>query len=204
MPTLLKGATLIGEAKKIMNKISIYTIKLTFASFLLLSISQKALAGRVEGGSGKAYGERHSYHLTAPKGWVIDDESAQEQGVPLVFYPVGSSWTNSHKVIYTRPRDIDGNISTIDDVVKSLVTDFHQNGSPNYRSEFKQNVSLPNRHTAKIYWFSGDRYGNYEAVAYIKERKTINFIVLNAKNKQDFLQSLPAFTVIVKSYRSTN
>jgi hypothetical protein len=177
-------------------------IKLTCASLLLLSIDQSVLAKQLEGSSGKAYGERHSYHLTAPKGWIIDDESAREQGVPLVFYPVGSSWKNSQAVIYTRPRTIDGNIRTIDDVVKSLVANFHQNGSPNYRGEFKQNLSLPNRRTARIYWFGGDRDGNYEAVAYIKERETINFIVLNARTKQDFLQSLPAFNTIVKSYRS--
>jgi hypothetical protein len=178
-------------------------IKLTFASFILLSIDQNVLANRLEGSSGEAFGDRHSYHLTAPKGWIIDDESTREQGVPLVFYPVGSSWKNSQAVIYTRPRTIGGNIRTIDDVVKSLVADFHQNGSPNYRGEFKQNLSLQNRRTARIYWFDGDRDGNYEAVAYIKERETINFIVLNARTKQDFLQSQPAFNTIVKSYRST-
>ncbi|AFY94788.1 hypothetical protein [Chamaesiphon minutus] len=175
--------------------------RIVIASTLIFGLALPIQA-QVEGGSGKASGDNHNYALTAPKGWAIDSEAMRADGVPLVFYPANSSWANSQAVIYTRPMDRGNKIRNTQDVVNNLVTNFHNNGHPNYRASFKNNLKIGDKLIVKIYWFSGDRYGNHEAVAYIEEAKTINFIVLNARNIKAFQDGLPAFTEIVKSYRS--
>jgi hypothetical protein len=70
-----------------------------------------------------------------------------------------------------------------------------------YSAVFKNNLKIDDQHTAKIYWFKGDSFGGLEAVAYIEEAKTINFVVLNARSAKAFQAALPAFTEIVKSYQ---
>lgn len=47
------------------------------------------------------YGKDHSYFLTAPAGWVLDNKSGLHQGIHAVFYPNGSSWRGGSVVMYT-------------------------------------------------------------------------------------------------------
>jgi hypothetical protein len=48
--------------------------------------------------------------------------------------------------------------------------------------------------------FSGDKWGNYEAVAYISEDKTFTSFTLSAKKKDDYVNSFPSFEQFVGSY----
>jgi hypothetical protein len=52
-----------------------------------------------------------------------------------------------------------------------------------------------------VYYFKGDRWGNYEAVAYFEEKKSINSIVLHCSNEKDFRVSIKSFEDLVKSYK---
>lgn len=53
---------------------------------------------------------------------------------------------------------------------------------------------------ADIYFYQGDQWGNYEAVAYFEEDKTINMIVFNSHSKSAFDASLAQFYELVSSY----
>ena len=53
-----------------------------------------------------------------------------------------------------------------------------------------------------MYHFSGDQWGNFESVAYVKEIDTINFLVFNSRNKKDFDNYVPSFHRIVRSYEN--
>jgi hypothetical protein len=182
-----------------MSKFIIYGV-LTTAAVTGTTLTTLA---QVEMGIGKAFGANHAYQFTAPRGWIADDKAAEDQGIPVVFYPKGSSWSKSTAVMYTRPIGRNDQIKTAQDVVNNTVQDFHSDGSPGYKATFKQNLSLGNGQVAKIYFFEGDRYGNSEAAAYIEEAQTINFIVFNARNKEAFKANLSAFMAIVKSYKNT-
>ncbi len=50
--------------------------------------------------SGIVYGDNHAFALSAPPGWVLDNESGVSQGLHAVFYPAGSSWSDSQVVMY--------------------------------------------------------------------------------------------------------
>jgi hypothetical protein len=95
-----------------------------------------------------------------------------------------------------------GEIKTIEDQVKSTIKDFRDNGSVNYTGRKEKTISLPGGKTADIYFFSGDRWGNFEAVGYILEKKTINFLVFNCRYKKAFDDNIDKFYEILKSYKN--
>jgi hypothetical protein len=60
----------------------------------------------------------------------------------------------------------------------------------------------PEKKRAKgsIYYFTGDKYGNYEAVAYFEGDKTIDFVVLTSQTEEAFKPALKPFEKLALSY----
>lgn len=169
------------------------------ALFALLLVPG-ACAEILEEGTGIIYGKDHAFSLTAPKGWILDNESGVGQGVRAVFYPKGSTWAKSEVVAYARARPKTDKIATADDVAKAVVEDFHAHGSPKYEGQRVKTFKADSGREVVIYHFSGDQWGNSEAVAYFVEDKTVNFLVLTSRDAKTFADSLPAFEALAKSY----
>lgn len=159
-----------------------------------------SFASITEEGVGIVYGADHAFSLKAPKGWMLDNESGVSQGVHAVFFPKGGSWKDSVVVAYARARPKTGKIVTADDAAKFVVEDFHANGSPKYQGKRIKTIKCDSGREAVIYHFSGDQWGNSEAVAYYVETKTINFITLTSRDRNAFENALPAFEQLTASY----
>ncbi|MEP6670925.1 MAG: hypothetical protein ABJF10_17330 [Chthoniobacter sp.] len=170
----------------------------TVAALSLILAS--ASASITEQGGGIVYGQDYAYHLKAPKGWMLDNESGASQGVYAVFYPKGSSWQHSVVVAYASSRPRTQDIVTADDAAKFVVEDFHAKGSPKYEGQRVKTIKMKTGGEAVIYHFTGDRWGNSEAVAYFVEAKTINFIVFTSRQRKAFEEALPAFDELAASY----
>ena len=151
--------------------------------------------------TGMLFGEDHAFYFTAPSGWVLDNKSGVGQGVHMAFYPAGFTYQNSPVFVYARSASLTGEIKTVEDLVKSTIQDFKNNGSVNYRGRKEKTIELPGGKTAEIYFYSGDRWGNYEAVGYIPEKKTVNFLVFNCRYKKAFDDNIEKFYEILKSYK---
>ncbi len=66
--------------------------KITLLFLLVISsIVGFAQKDSLKTNTGLIYGHNHSYFLTAPSGWVIDNESGREENLMAVFYPKGES-----------------------------------------------------------------------------------------------------------------
>src|SRR5215467_15402435 len=50
--------------------------------------------------AGTVYGPKAGFNISAPEGWVADNESGKEQDLPCVLYPKGSSWSDAKTVMY--------------------------------------------------------------------------------------------------------
>jgi hypothetical protein len=160
-----------------------------------------ASASIIEGGKGLVFGTNYSYSLKAPKGWMLDNESAVQQGVHAVFYPKGSQWDDSVIVAYARSRPRTDTVNTADEAAEYLIKDFRANGNPNYAGKRIKTIKTDAGREAVIYHFTGDQWSNSEAVAYFVEALTINFVVLSSRDRKTFARSLPAFDALAKSYR---
>jgi len=169
--------------------------------FITMSISQSVNAAIQEGGRGLLFGDNHAFSVKAKSGWVLDNQSGVSQGLHMVFYPKNSSWAKSKVIIYGRSVST-SIVPTINDQVKKTIKEFVSNGSENFKATEKSIISLKNNIKARIYLYTGDKFGNYEAVAYVKEFDSINFIVFNARDKETFDNYLDDFYQIIDSYRN--
>ena len=157
-------------------------------------------ASIIEEGLGVVYGADHAFSLTAPKGWMLDNESGVQQGIHAVFYPKGSTWKDSAIVAYARSRPRTDKIATADDAAKFVLEDFRANGSPKYEAKRIKAIKTDAGQEVVIYHFTGDQWDNSEAVAYYVENKTINFVVFTSRNPKLFAESLASFDALAKTY----
>ncbi|MFO1520008.1 MAG: hypothetical protein U1F57_10155 [bacterium] len=161
-----------------------------------------SLAAGIPEGSGLVYGPGFSFNIKAPKGWTLDPSSGANQGLSVVLYPTGGSWSDSPIVAYAQSRPKTPQIQNADDAAKATVEKFHANGSPNYQGKRLKAITTNAGQEAVIYQFSGDKFGNSEAAAYFVEPDRINFLVMNSRDANLFNQSLPAFEDLAKSYKA--
>ncbi len=147
--------------------------------------------------SGIVYGKKHAYMLTAPKGWVLDNQSGVSQGLHAVFYPQGSSW-DSETVMYTNTA-LTETSGTISEVIKYDINTYKQE-SPGLTVIQKDAIVIDKKKKARVYYFYGDKTGNYEAVAYIPEKDVTVFIVLTSRSERGFNDNLNIFKELIKSY----
>lgn len=177
------------------------SIKIAFLTLVFsVALFSSAFASIIEEGRGIVYGDDHAFSLKAPKGWMLDNESGVNQGVHAVFYPKGSNWKDGAIVAYARSRPKTDKIATANDAAKFVVEDFHANGSPKYEAKHIKTIKTDGGQEVFIYHFTGDQWGNSEAVAYYVEKKTINFVVLTSRNPKLFANSLSSFDALAKSY----
>lgn len=161
---------------------------------------RSVVASITEQGSGFVHGKNHLFTLTAPPGWVIDNESGLSQGVVAVFYPKGGVWGKTLVACYSRSSEITGDIRTPDDVAQRTIRDFHAHGSPGYQGRRVKVVRSKSGAQGVIWHFHGDAWGNYEAGAYFPAKKRINAVIFTARTKADFERGLPAFETLARSY----
>ena len=150
--------------------------------------------------SGLVYGEGHTFWLTAPDGWVLDNTSGVEQGLHAVFYPTGSSWSDSPVVMYanTAPRDT-VKAESLESFIAGDVDEARAK-SPHVRAQRAPDLLTANGKHAAVRIFTGDKWGNSEEVAYIPEHQVFVLLTLTSKTPDAFARSTNAFEYLVKSY----
>jgi hypothetical protein len=145
-------------------------------------------------------GDGYAFELKAPLGWTLDDKIANDQGLNVVFYPEHSSWDKSDAVCFARVRSLDTHVTNIEEQVKDTVKALHDNGNPKAEAKFMKTLTTQDASKAKIYYYTGDQFGNNEATAYIQAKASIHYITLSARSSKAFHDALPAFDALVTSY----
>ena len=154
----------------------------------------------VENGYGIVRGPGFAFTLKAPSGWVIDAASGVEQGLPAVFYPQGSTWSESPAVAYARARPKTKAVSTIEKSVQAAVDALRAKENPDYTAKFLKTIKTDDGKEGVIYRYRGSKTGDIEATAYFMERRTIDFVTLSCRSEKIFEASLPSFEQLVASY----
>lgn len=149
--------------------------------------------------TGLIYGHDHSYYLTTPPGWVIDNQNGRELGMNAVFYPKGSSWDDAETVMYTTYISFDSSKNeTVKDVIAADSIQYKKT-SPQLRIKKQTPVKIGKNKKAIVYSFSVE--GNYEIAAYLEEKKGVILIVISSKNKNGCINNYKSFESLIKSYR---
>jgi len=144
---------------------------------------------------GIVYSNELGIGLGAPKNWTFDSASGQSQGLYAVMYPDGSTWSNSAQVIYVNFATLAPS-QTIDSFIQSDINKFKEE-SPSLLVKKDDDITIKSKEKAIVRIFSGDKWGNHEAIAYLKSGQNIAMYVLSCKNLSDFKISYPIFRTVV-------
>jgi hypothetical protein len=155
------------------------------------------------------HGTDHCYYINTPKGWILDSQSGKSAGLPIVAYPIGSSWRASSTVIYTRPADKASTTNIPTEVIKAQVQkvlDDFRAGKADDKTQATFVKVIENKSGAKgeLWQFSGDRWGNTELAAYFPAKNTLNFFVMSSRTKEEFDRHTSAFIELASSYRESD
>jgi hypothetical protein len=154
-----------------------------------------------EGGSGVLFGSDHAFAVTAKAGWVLDNQSGVGQGLHMVFYPKDQHWPNSPVIIYGRAVTT-SEVPDVNTLVANTISEFHADGSPDYTGARQAPLVLQSGQEAELYFYTGDRWGNFEAAIYFQEVDTINYLVFTSRSKALFDQYVKDFREIAVSYQN--
>ena len=169
-------------------------------AFFLVPFSPICFADQIFEGYSVVRGKEYAFEIKAPRGWVLDDEAAKQQGLNLVFYPTGADWQTSKAVIYVRVRTNDANVRNVDGQIEDTIRNLRASGSPNASVKYIKTLTTQDASKAKVYYYSGDKFGNFEATAYIQAKGSIHFFTLSARDQESFQRALSAFHSVVTSY----
>ncbi len=148
--------------------------------------------------TGILYGDDHAFALTAPKGWVLDNDSGVSDGLYAVFYPKGGSWTGSPAVMYGKgeSKDLEHH-QTIRQFISNDSSQFMQQYSSARISDEPPLRPGPDS-KAIVRKFL---YSRADLIAYIDAPKAVIMIVLSANSTQALEQASDSFKELVASYR---
>jgi len=76
--------------------------KISILALLGVTALSASILGQQSYRGGIVYGPKAAFDIRAPEGWVLDNESGKNQGLPCVLYPKGSSWADAKTIMYAK------------------------------------------------------------------------------------------------------
>lgn len=139
------------------------------------------------------------FALGEPSGWKMDTNSAKNNNLPVVYYPSGQTWGNAPAVMYVNSATNDCHTS-FEKFISNDLAEFKSNSPKITITEGGAMTVGVTRVIVKL--FTGDKYGNSEAVAYLDNKDSAFIsITLTSRTQELFDEALPVFKELVSSFQ---
>lgn len=145
---------------------------------------------------GIVYGPKAAFGVSAPEGWVLDNESGLNQGLPCVLYPKGESWDNARTVMYakiagTKFEDVNAFVAfAIKEMEKT-------HGKP------KEKVASGKTKDGHDYFINEypatKTYSQWERVGYVQLPHAVAYVVLSSRDKASYRKDSGALENVLKT-----
>jgi len=149
---------------------------------------------------GLVYGNGFTFLVSPPPGWVLDNRSGVGQGLYAVFYPHGQTWEKASAVMYVNSAERKAGM-TLEGYIAKETGEFNRQVGGRVRVRALPSLAISSGAKVPVRTFSGDRWGNHEAVAYVESPGAFIVLALTARKQADFEAALPAFRTLVSSWR---
>jgi tetratricopeptide (TPR) repeat protein len=165
------------------------------ASLALGAISPSILAQETSP-VGNVYGPKASFNITAPEGWVVDNESGKEQGMPCVLYPKGSSWSDAKTVMYAKVASPqwEGVNAFVATAIKEMKA---KHGTP------KEKIASGKTKDGHDYFINEypatKTYSQWERVGYVQLPQAVAYIVLTSRDQASYQKDLGVLEKVLKT-----
>ena len=146
---------------------------------------------------GIVYGPKAAFNISAPDGWVLDNESGVNQGQPCVLYPKGESWADARTVMYAKIA------STEFEDVNAFVA-WAIKGMQKVHGLPKEKIASGKTKDGHDYFINEypatKTYSQWERVGYIQLPHAVAYIVLSGRDQANYRKHTGALKEVLKSF----
>jgi len=145
---------------------------------------------------GIVYGPKAAFNVSAPEGWVLDNESGKSQGMPCVLYPKGESWSDAKTAIYAKIA------STQFEDVNEFVA-WAIKGMKAKHGTLKEKIASGKTKDGHDYFINEypatKTYSQWERVGYVQLPQGVAFIVLTSRDKASYQKDSGQLEKVLKT-----
>ena len=165
------------------------------ASLALGAICPSMLAQETLPG-GIVHRPKAGFNISAPEGWVVDNEAGKEQGMPCVLYPKGSSWRDAKTVMYANIASTQ--FEGVNVFVAMAIKEMEKShGRP------KEKIASGKTKDGHDYFINEypatKTYSQWERVGYVQLPRGVAFIVLTSRDKASYQKDSGALEKVLKT-----
>jgi tetratricopeptide (TPR) repeat protein len=164
---------------------------------LALAISSICtLLGEETSPGGIVHGQKTGFNISAPEGWVVDNESGKAQDLPCVLYPKASSWRDAKTVMYAKVASPqwEGVNAFVATAIKEMKA---KHGMP------KEKIASGKTKDGHDYFINEypatKNYSQWERVGYVQLPQGVGYIVLSSRDRASYQKDSGALEQVLKS-----
>src|SRR5213592_356229 len=145
---------------------------------------------------GIVHGPKAGFNISAPEGWVVDNESGKGQDMPCVLYPKGESWSNAKTVMYAKVASPqwEGVNAFVAWAIQGMKA---QHGTP------KEKIASGKTKDGHDYFINEypatKTYSQWERVGYVQLPQGVAYIVLTSRDQASYKRDSGALEKVLKS-----
>src|SRR5438093_9546264 len=145
---------------------------------------------------GTVYGPKTGFNISAPGGWVVDNEAGKEQGMPCVLYPKGSSWRDAKTVMYANVAGTE--FEGVNVFVAMAIKEMEKiHGRP------KEKIASGKTKDGHDYFINEypatKTYSESERVGYVQLPRGVAYIVLTSRDKASYQKDSDKLEKVLKA-----
>lgn len=172
-------------------------MKTTFLFGLALLVACGSAFAQKQYPGGIVYGPKAAFTISAPEGWVLDNESGANQGLPCVLYSKGESWADARTVMYAKIAGT--KFEDVNAFVASAIKEMEKtHGKP------KEKIVSGKTADGHAYFINEypatKNYSQWERVAYVQLPKAVAYIVLSSRDEASYHKDAPALQEVLKTF----
>ena len=173
-----------------------HVMKQPFIVYILFFLICARSFGQENYRGGIVYGPKAAFNISAPEGWVLDNESGADQGMPCVLYPKSSSWADAKTVMYAKVASPqwEGVNAFVEWAIEGMK---EKHGTP------KQKIASGKTKDGHDYFINEypatKTYSQWERVGYIQLPQAVAYIVLSSRDKTSYQKDSGALEKVLKT-----
>ncbi len=146
--------------------------------------------------AGIVHGPKAGFNISAPEGWVVDNEAGKEQGMPCVLYPKSSSWSDAKTVMYANMAGAE--FEDVNAFVEMAIKEMKaKHGTP------KEKIASGKTKDGHDYFINEypatKTYSQWERVGYVQLPQGVAFIVLSSRDQASYRKDSGALEKVLKT-----
>src|SRR5436309_10287004 len=170
--------------------------KMCILALLVVIAFSPSMLGQEKIPAGVVHGPKAGFKISAPEGWVVDNEAGVNQGLPCVLYPKSSSWRDAKTVMYAniaRPK-FEGVNAFVATAIKEMKA---KHGTP------KEKIASGKTKDGHDYFVNEypatKTYSQWERAGYVQLPQGVAYIVLSSRDQASYRKDSGALEKVLKT-----